>query len=89
MRLINLLVLPALLLLLTACGEPSKAEIIEKAQGANTKSKLESALGRPDDFDKLGPIEKWTYEAKDGQVTFIITGDAVAIEFAGSSESSQ
>ena len=69
--------------LLTACGEPSKGEMIEKAEGADTKSALETALGKPDDVSKLGPIERWTYNASDGQVIFIITGETVALEMAG------
>jgi len=74
------LVLPLLLL---GCGESSKAEIIEKAKGAGTKAELEAALGQPDDLAKVGPLEKWTYNAADGEVTFIITGDSVALELAG------
>lgn len=74
------LVLP---LLLVGCGDPSKADLIDKAKGADTKTELESALGQPDDLTKVGPLEKWTYKASDGQVTFIITGDSVALELAG------
>jgi len=29
---------------------------------------------------KLGPIETWTYHAKDGEVTFLITGDVVRLQ---------
>ena len=83
MRIIGACLALAGLLLLGACGEPSKAEILDKAKGADTKTKLETALGRPDGLDKVGPIEKWTYEAADGQVTFIITGESVALELAG------
>ena len=72
---------------LAACGEPSKGEIIEKAESADTKSKLEDALGKPDDVSKLGPIERWTYNASDGQVIFIITGETVALEMAGGGSS--
>ena len=74
------LVLPLLLL---GCGDPSKAELIEKAKGADTTSALEAALGQPDDLSKVGPLEKWTYKAADGEVTFIITGESVALELAG------
>lgn len=74
------LVLPLFLL---GCGDSSKAELIEKAKGADTKSQLEAALGQPDDLAKVGPLEKWTYNASDGEVTFIITGESVALELAG------
>ena len=32
---------------LAACGEPTKQDIIKDADGADTKAKLESALGEP------------------------------------------
>ena len=70
------------LLLLSACGDPSKGEILQKAEGAKTKKQLEAALGRPDDIEKLGPIAKWTYEASDGRVIYIIAGDTVALDAA-------
>jgi hypothetical protein len=72
-----------LLLVLAGCGDPGKADILKKAEGADTKAKLEKALGRPTDIGKLGPIEKWTYKAKDGEVVFLITGDTVALQAAG------
>lgn len=71
--------------LLAACGDSSKAELISKAKGADTKDKLEAALGAPDDLTKVGPLEKWTYKASDGEVTFLITGDAVTLELASGS----
>lgn len=36
--------------------------------------------GIPDDIRKFGPLEKWTYNASDGSVIFIITGDSVAMQ---------
>jgi hypothetical protein len=69
----------ALPLLLIACGDPTKADIVKKAEKADTRAKLESVLGRPQGVDKLGPVERWTYKAKDGEVTFVITGDAVVL----------
>lgn len=72
----------AVLFVLAACGDPSKAELVKKAEGADTKAKLESALGRPTNLSKLGPVEKWTYKAKDGEVVFVITGDTVALQAA-------
>ena len=65
--------------LLAGCG-PSSKEDIAKARDAKTRAALEQALGKPDDIGKLGPVEKWTYKAKNGTVTFILMGDAVTIE---------
>lgn len=75
--------LAAAALLLSACGDPSKSEILEKADSADSKAALREALGEPDDLNKLGPIEQWTYEASDGQVTFVITGETVRLKAAG------
>ena len=75
----NLAVLSGLFLL-TACFAPSKADLIKKAEGAATRAELESRLGEPSEVSKLGPLEKWTYVASDGAVTFVLTGNAVAFE---------
>ncbi len=72
----------ALPLLLIACGDSSKADIVKKAEKADTRAKLENVLGRPQGVDKLGPVERWTYKAKDGEVTFVITGDTVVLSAA-------
>lgn len=72
-----------LALLLAACGDPSKADLVKKADGVSTKAELEAKLGRPDDIAKLGPIEQWIYKAKDGSVLFVITGDSVALQATG------
>ena len=72
----------AALIVLAACGNPTKADLVKKAEGADTKTALEAALGRPDDLSKMGPLEKWTYKAKDGDVVFVITGDSVALQTA-------
>ncbi len=72
----------AVLLTLTACGDPTKADIIDKARGVETREQLQKKLGKPTEVSKLGPIEQWTYKAKDGQVTFILTGDSVAMQAA-------
>jgi hypothetical protein len=74
--------LAALALVVTACGPPTKHEILTKTEHVRTKADLESALGAPDDRDKMGPIETWTYDAKDGEVTFLITGDTVRLQAA-------
>jgi len=68
---------------LAACGDPSKQETLKKAEGVSTRADLEAALGRPDDLSKMGPIERWTYDASDGSVVFLITGDEVALQMTG------
>lgn len=65
---------------LAACGDPSKTELVEKARGIETKTALRQALGPPDDIAKLGPVEKWTYQASDGTVVFVITGETVIVD---------
>jgi hypothetical protein len=70
------------LALLTGC-EPSTQDILGKAEGVETKASLREALGDPDAVNKLGPLETWTYKAKNGEVTFVIAGDRVALQAAG------
>lgn len=70
----------ALALALVACGPPSKHEILSQAEGVTDKAELERVLGAPSERDKLGPLETWTYRAKDGEVTFLITGDTVRLQ---------
>ena len=48
-----------------------------QAEGVETKQALEATIGAPDEVDKLGPVERWTYRASDGDVEFVITGDDV------------
>jgi hypothetical protein len=79
----NLVTCAALAFLLAACGPPSKSDIVSKARDAKTRADLERVLGKADDVSKLGPIEKWTYKAKDGRVVFILVGDTVTIEGTG------
>jgi hypothetical protein len=69
-----------LALALAACGPPTKHEILSKAENAETKAELEAALGAPDERDKVGPLERWTYRAEDGVVTFVITGETVRLQ---------
>ncbi|HUO65089.1 MAG TPA: hypothetical protein VMT97_15345 [Terriglobales bacterium] len=73
-------------LVLAGCGPSSKEDLITKAKDVKTRAQLEAALGKPDDVSKLGPIEKWTYKAKNGQVVFVLMGETVTIEAAGPSE---
>ena len=82
-RLGTLIVLMLLSGLLLGCGDPSKSQLLDKAKGAATRDQLRSALGEPDDLAKIGPLEKWTYSASDGEVIYIITGDSVTLELAG------
>ncbi len=70
----------ALVLALVGCGPDTKHEILKKSEGVETKADLEAALGAPDDRDKVGPIETWTYEVSDGEVTFVITGETVRMQ---------
>ncbi len=73
----------ATLLAVAACGDPTKQQLVDKSRQAETRQQLEESLGKPDDLSKMGPVEKWTYNASDGSVTFIITGDAVTLQTTG------
>ena len=77
------LLMIALALLLTACGPSSKEDMVAKAREVKTRAELERALGKPHDVSKLGPLEKWTYKARNGQVVFVLVGDVVTLEAAG------
>jgi len=76
----------ALPLALVACGPPSTEEALKKAEHVGTRAELEKALGRPGEIQKLGPIEQWTYKTSDGSVTFVITGDRVALASGGTNK---
>ncbi|MDX2223092.1 MAG: hypothetical protein SFV21_10105 [Rhodospirillaceae bacterium] len=69
--------------LITACGDPTKEDILKKAEGVDTKQRLEQVLGTPDDISKLGPVENWTYNAANGTVSFVIAGDMVTLSSTG------
>lgn len=64
-------------------SSPTKAEILKKATGLKTKEELERVLGVPAKLDKLGPLERWTYNAKDGVVVFTIVAGRVALDETG------
>jgi hypothetical protein len=81
-RLTPAILTPALLAL-AGCGEPSKSKILSKAENAESKADLRAALGEPDDVNKLGSLEQSTYQAANGQVTFVITGETVRLKAAG------
>ena len=85
-RIWSLVICAALAFVLAGCGPPSKTDIVSKARDAKTRADLENALGKPDDISKVGPVEKWTYRAKDGRVVFILVGDTVTIEKTGEPE---
>ena len=57
---------------------------MEKARSVSTRAELERALGKPSDIAKLGPVEQWTYKASNGTVAFLIVGDTVTLQAAGS-----
>ena len=77
------LVIGLVLLALAGCGPSTKEDMIAKARGVTTRAELEKALGKPSDISKLGPMETWTYKASNGQVVYLIVGDAVTLEAAG------
>jgi len=79
-RFLNLFAALALASLLAGCFGESKADLLKKAEGVDTTAQLEAALGAPDEVDKLGPLEQWTYEATDGKVVFAIVGGKVTLE---------
>ena len=62
---------------------PSKADLLAKAQEAKDRASLEKALGRPDDVSKFGPIETWTYRAKDGELKFTVAGETIVLTRTG------
>jgi hypothetical protein len=77
------IVTAALAFLLTGCFQETKDELIQKAEGLETKQQLRDALGDPDALDKVGPVEKWTYKASDGTVIFPIVADRVGPSVTG------
>ena len=70
---------------LAACGGRTKEDIVQKARDVSTRAELEKALGQPTDIAKLGPMERWTYKASNGDVVFLIVGDAVTLQATGGS----
>ncbi len=74
------LVAIGMLLVLAACGKPTKEELVRKSANVKTKAELEAVLGRADDITKVGPLETWRYKGANGDVIFIITGDTVQLQ---------
>jgi len=81
-----MIALSAALLLTLACARETKHDLLKKTELVTTKAELEQMLGAPDDRNKLGPIETWTYQASDGKVTFLIAGDTVQIQATSDSD---
>ena len=73
------------LVLLAGCSR-SKEDIVGKAREAKTRADLERTLGKPDDIAKLGPVERWTYKASNGEDIFVVVGDAVTLQATGSGQ---
>ena len=48
------------------------------------RAELERVLGKPDELTKLGPVETWRDKASNGEVIFLIVGDDVTLQAAGS-----
>ena len=72
-------------LALAGCSR-TKEDVLRKAESVKTRADLESRLGRPDDIAKLGPVERWTYKASNGDVVFVIVGDTITLQAAGGGE---
>ena len=81
----HILVAMLALLLLAGCSR-SKEDIVSKAREAKTRADLERTLGKPDDIAKLGPVERWTYKASNGEVVFVVVGDTVTLQATGSGD---
>jgi hypothetical protein len=77
--------LVVVVLALAGCSR-TKEDLVRKAESVKTRAELESRLGRPDDIAKLGPVERWTYRATNGEVVFVIVGDTVTLQAAGGGE---
>jgi hypothetical protein len=73
----------ALLGLLLAGCQRTRHDLIEASVDADTRDELKAALGAPDELHRMGPVELWTYEASDGTVSFLITGEKVQIQTSG------
>lgn len=80
------LLVAALALFLVAGCSRSKEDIVGKAREVKSRADLERTLGKPDDIAKLGPIERWTYKASNGEVVFVVVGDTVTLQATGSGD---
>ncbi len=73
----------AILAILAAGCTPTVFDIVQQADTIRSKAELRRALGPPAAMAKLGSFETWTYEARDGEVTFLIQGDNVVLLTGG------
>ena len=68
-------------LLLWGCGTGGVQSVTDKAKLAKTRAQLEDALGPPtrsQTYTRGGKtFAEWTYEAKDGEVTYTLEDDTV------------
>ena len=67
-------------LTLAGCGRGSKQDVLGQVKDAKTKADVEKVLGKPDDTDKLGPMETWTYKVSNGNVNLRFLGDKLLWE---------
>ena len=81
-NLIRLLCLTIVAVVIVAC-EDRKEDILMKSENAKTREQLREVIGDPDDVSKVGPIETWTYETSNGNVTFTLAGDTVMLQTTG------
>lgn len=85
-RIIAVLVLAVVVIAAAAACGRTKEDIIERAHKVTTRTELQKVVGRPDDIAKLGPAEIWTYRAKNGEVIFVVIGEQVTLQAAGSGD---
>ena len=68
-----------LMLVLAACGKPTKEEMLQKSEAAKTKAEVVAVLGQADDIAKIGPLEIWTYRASNGRLVFTMLNNDVTL----------
>jgi hypothetical protein len=76
---VRLLLATAIALAIAACDD-RKEDILKKSENAKTREQLRAVIGDPDDANKVGPIETWTYQASNGSVIFTLAGDTVMLK---------
>lgn len=64
-----------ILLVVAACDEISKSELLAKAEGKSTPAEIEAALGKPADIKNDGALKLWRYNTSDGPVCFSMVGN--------------
>jgi hypothetical protein len=81
-KLIRVLCLAIFAVAVVACDD-RKEDILEKSENAKTREQLRAVIGDPDDVSKVGPVETWTYQASNGNVTFTFAGKTVMLRTTG------